>query len=184
MMRRDDEFAEYVGARLPSLRRFAYLLCQDWHRADDLVQAAITKLYLHWARARSVDNTDAYARAIVVREFLSERRTGWARLVSLRAGLPEAAASARDLDGALDVRAALAVLPPRQRATLVLRFYSDLSVDQTADVLGCSPGTVKSQTAKALATLRQVLEPGTGPPGEPEPAAARRIRFPEVSEHG
>src|ERR1700722_9545067 len=120
--RRDAEFTEYVSVRLPSLRRVAYLLCHDWNRADDLVQSAITKLYVHWGRARELDHTDAYARAIVVREFLSERRSGWAPRVSLDAALPDQPAAGADQDAALDVRSALARLPPGQRATLVLRF--------------------------------------------------------------
>ena len=68
--RRDDEFTKYVAARLGSLRRIAFLLCQDWQRADDFVQTAITRLYVHWARASSVEHTDAYVRTILVREFL------------------------------------------------------------------------------------------------------------------
>jgi RNA polymerase sigma-70 factor (sigma-E family) len=155
--RRDTEFADYMSARLPSLRRLALLLCQDWHRADDVVQAAMTMLYLHWPRAVAADNMDAYVRGIVVREFLRERQTGWARRVSLADPLPEATAPAGDHDGAIDLQAAVSALPPRQRAVLVLRFYCDLNVDQSADVLGCTAGTIKSQTAKALASLRQSL---------------------------
>lgn len=154
---RDAEFTEYVLARQAWLRRIAYLLCQDWQGADDLVQTAITSLYLHWGRARAMDSTDGYARAILVRAFLSERRSGWMRRVTLARQLPDAPAVLADLDGAMDVRGALAGLPPRQRATLVLRFYCDLNVDQAAHVLGCSTGTVKSQTAKALASLRRTL---------------------------
>jgi RNA polymerase sigma-70 factor (sigma-E family) len=159
--RRDEEFTQYVSARLSALRRLAFLLCQDWHRADDLVQAAITRLYVHWGRASTVDHTDAYTRTILVREFLGEQRSGWARRVSLHSATPELPVVALDSDVVLDVRAALAAIPPRQRATLVLRFYCDLSVDQTAELLGCSAGTVKSQTAKGLAALRGRL----GPPG-------------------
>lgn len=73
MSSRDDEYTAYVSARMTSLRRTAYMLCQDWHRADDLVQATITQLYVHWARA--ADHTDAYARTVLVREFLGERRS-------------------------------------------------------------------------------------------------------------
>ena len=83
MSSRDDEYTEYISARMMSLRRTAYLLCQDWHRADDLVQAAITKLYVHWSRARAADHIDAYARTVLVREFLGERRSAWARRVRL-----------------------------------------------------------------------------------------------------
>jgi RNA polymerase sigma-70 factor (sigma-E family) len=166
-VRRDAEYTEYVSARLAALRRVAYLLCHDWYRADDLVQAAITRLYLHWGRARTVEHRDAYARAVLVREFLEECRSSWVRRVTLHGQLPDVAGHVTDPAAALDVRTALAVLPPRQRATLVLRFYCDLNIDQTAQVLGCSPGTVKSQTAKGLAALRRVLEPaGTaGPDG-------------------
>jgi RNA polymerase sigma-70 factor (sigma-E family) len=164
--RRDDEFAEYVTSRLGSLRRVAYLLCQDWQRADDLVQAAITKLYVHWGRAGAVERTDAYTRTILVREFLIERRSGWARRVSLRPGVPDEAGPVSDIESLLDLRAAMTTLPARQRATLVLRFYCDMSVDQAAQVLGCSPGTVKSQTGKALESLRRVLEPGSSPARE------------------
>ena len=171
--RRDEDFTVYVQARLAWLRRVGYLLCQDWQRADDLVQTAITSLYVHWRRAAAMENVDGYARAILVRAFLSERRGGWARRVTLAGQLPDAPDLAPDPDAALDVRGALACLPPRQRATLVLRFYCDLNVDQTARVLGCSTGTVKSQTAKALAGLRRALEPGPGPaPAAPAPEPA------------
>jgi RNA polymerase sigma-70 factor (sigma-E family) len=154
---RDAEFADFVAARESSLRRLAILLCQDWHRADDLVQAAITKLYVHWPKAKAADSMDAYARAIVVREFLEERRSSWVRRVTLTSQLPDRPAGGTDQETSLDMQAALAGLPPRQRATLVLRFYCDLPVDQAAQVLGCTPGTVKSQTAKALNSLRIAL---------------------------
>jgi RNA polymerase sigma-70 factor (sigma-E family) len=164
--RRDAEFTEYVAARLTALRRVAYLLCWDWDRADDLVQGAITKLYVHWGRVRALDHADSYAKVILVREFLSDRRSGWARRVTLGAEVPDVPAVAADHDAALDVRSALAELPPGQRATIVLRFYCDLSVDQSAQVLGCSAGTVKSQTAKGLDSLRRALDrdsrPGAG----------------------
>lgn len=169
--RRDDDFTAYVQARLAWLRRVAYLLCQDWQRADDLVQTAITGLYVHWRRARTMESIDGYARTILVRAFLSERRGGWARRVTLVSPLPDRPGPAADADDILDVRAALAGLPPRQRATLVLRFYCDLNVEQSARILGCSAGTVKSQTAKALAALRRALEPGSG--ADPAGAAPR-----------
>jgi len=156
---RDAEFADFVATREASLRRLAVLLCQDWHRADDLVQAAITKLYVHWPKAKAADSMDAYVRAIVVREFLDERRSSWIRRVTLTSQLPDRPAPGIDPETAFDMQAAIASLPPRQRATLVLRFYCDLPVEQAAQVLGCTPGTVKSQTAKALNSLRVVLGP-------------------------
>jgi RNA polymerase sigma-70 factor (sigma-E family) len=147
-----------MSARMPSLRRLALLLCQDWHRADDLVQATLIKLYVHWAKAAGADNTDAYVRGMLVREFLSERHTGWARRVRLTNQLPEPASPHQDHDASLDLQTAVAALPPRQRAVLVLRFYCDLNVEQSAQVLGCTAGTVKSQTAKALERLRRALD--------------------------
>lgn len=158
---RDAEYTEYVLARLEWLRRVAYLLCQDWHGADDLVQATITRLFTHWGRARGVDNLDAYVRTILVRVYISERRSSWFRRVVLPGYHPDTAAAEHDADARLDVREALATLPPRQRATLVLRFYCDLPVEETADILGCTSGTVKSQTAKGLAALRRELTTAT-----------------------
>ena len=164
---RDDEYTAYVAARLSSLRRLAAVLCDDWQRADDLVQAALTKLYVRWSRVRAASHPDAYARTVLVREFIHERRSPWARWVSLTGEMTDAPAATVDHDAVLDLRAAVAALPARQRATLVLRFYCDLSVDQSAEILGCSAGTVKSQTAKALETVRRALttaqNPGTRP---------------------
>ncbi len=153
----DDEFTEFVAGRLGTLRRIGYLLCQDWQRADDLAQKAVTRLYARWDRARTLDHLDAYARAILVREFLAEQRSGWARRVTIGASLPDRPTTGHDPDAVLDMRAALAVLPASQRATIVLRFYCDLTVEQTADVLGCSAGTIKSNTSRAMQTLRQQL---------------------------
>jgi RNA polymerase sigma-70 factor (sigma-E family) len=170
--RRDDEFTEFVAARMPALRQLAYLLCQDVHDADDLVQVAITRLYVHWHRVRVMDLPEAYMRTILVREFLRQRRSGWARRVSLTGELPDRPGHGPDYDDAIDIGAAMAGLPPRQRATLVLRFFCDLTVDQVAEVLGCTAGTVKSQTSKGLSALRQALVPsasfgvfGTGAAG-------------------
>ncbi|WP_055590172.1 SigE family RNA polymerase sigma factor [Peterkaempfera griseoplana] len=156
---RETEFAEFAESRADWLRRVAYLLCSDWHRADDLVQETLTKLYVHWPRMRRVDNPDGYARTVLVNTFLAEQRSPWQRW---RARQPErtgteSAAPPADPESALDLRRALAALPPRQRATLVLRYYHDLTVEQTADALGCSSGNVKSQTSRGLQTLRRLL---------------------------
>jgi DNA-directed RNA polymerase specialized sigma24 family protein len=86
---RDAEYTEYVAARLSSLRRLAGVLCGDWQRADDLVQATLTKLYVHWPRVRAATHPDAYARAVLVRESIHERRLVWAKRVSLSGGLSE-----------------------------------------------------------------------------------------------
>ncbi|GAA3391647.1 SigE family RNA polymerase sigma factor [Cryptosporangium minutisporangium] len=167
-----DAYQRYVEARLGMFQRLAYMLCQDRTRADDLVQDALERLYLKWEKADDARNTDAYARTILVRVFLSERRTPWARRVVLVDRLPDsAAATGPDTVSAVAVRGALARLAPRQRAVLVLRYFSDLSVDEVAETLGCSPGTVKSQTSKGLATLRRAL-----PDFEAAPQSGLRTR--------
>jgi RNA polymerase sigma-70 factor (sigma-E family) len=159
---READYVAYVEGRQASLRRLAYLLCRDWHSADDLVQVTVTRLFTHWPRASRMDNIDAYVRTILVRAFLAERRSPWFRRVLLPGVPADRAATCADPDAVLDVREALAAIPPRQRATLVLRFYCDLDVEQAAIMLGCSPGTVKSQTSKGLAALRRMLEPAWG----------------------
>jgi RNA polymerase sigma factor (sigma-70 family) len=153
------EYVEYVERRLTWLRRVAFLLCRDAYAADDLVQVTATKLFAYWPQARRADNLDAYVRTILVRAFLRERSSAWGRRVVLSGALPDTPVYGADRDSALDVRDALLAVPPRQRATLVLRFYCDLDVEQAAVALGCSAGTVKSQTAKGLANMRRLLEP-------------------------
>ena len=163
--KRDADYLEYVTAKSPWLRRIAYLLCQDVHRADDLVQSAITKLYVSWPKVAKVQHPDAYARTILINCFLAEQRTSWWKRVSLRSEPEEAqvtaAAPVADPDLRLDLRAALAAIPPRQRTALVLRFYCDLSVQETAELMSCSVGNVKSQTSHGLANLPKHLDAGT-----------------------
>lgn len=146
-------FREFVSIRLDGLRRTAYLLCADWHTADDLVSVALVKLLRHWRRVSSMDNPDAYVRRILLRAWLDERRRPWRR-EHATALPPETAAARDDPESRLEIMDRLADLPPRRRAVLVLRFFCDLSVAETATLLGVSEGTVKSQTARALDTLR------------------------------
>lgn len=152
-----DEYVEFVTPRLGRLRALAYQLSGDWHGADDLVQITLTKTLLNWRRVRDAADIDTYVRAILVKAFLTERTLGWAR-VRLLAAVPDKPAPPGDgvEDRAL-VRAALARLPKRQRAVVALRFLCDLSVAETAEILDCSPGTVKSQTHHALVALRGAL---------------------------
>jgi RNA polymerase sigma-70 factor (sigma-E family) len=152
----DSEYTAYVVGRFDQMRRTAYLLCQDWHGADDVLQTTLTRLYVNWRRARAADNTDAYVNTMLARVFLADRRRGWARRVSLVAEPPDAPVE-HDHDQRLTVEQALRRLPAGHRAALVLRFYCDMSVEQTAEILGCATGTVKSKTARALAALRDVL---------------------------
>ncbi|SCG34361.1 SigE family RNA polymerase sigma factor [Micromonospora coxensis] len=153
----EQEYVDYVTARIPALRRLAYLLAGDEHRADDLVQQTITTLYVKWRHARAADRLDAYVRTMLVRTYINERRLAWTR-VRLFRDTPEPPPFE---DGGVEdrqvVRAALSRVPRRQQAVLVLRFYYDLPVDEVAGMLGCSSGTVKSQTSRGLATLRRLL---------------------------
>ena len=149
-------FRLFATSHRPALRQAAYLLCSDWHKADDLVQTALVKLYVAWPRVRDGQPPLAYAHQILVRCFLDEGRRPWRR-ESPGEVLERAAVTSDAAEDVLDLRAALAGLPRRQRATVLLRFWLDMSVTETADALGCSEGTVKSQTARALATLREQL---------------------------
>jgi RNA polymerase sigma-70 factor (sigma-E family) len=145
-----DRFTAYYTARYRPLRRTAYLLCGDWHEAEDLTQAAFVRLYLAWGRVR-VDGAHAYARRVLLNEFLGRRRRR-ERPVDTVPDRPDPAGGSPD--DRLDLSAALRAVPPRQRAVVVLRYWEGLSVDQTAAVLGVTPGTVKSQSARGLAALR------------------------------
>jgi RNA polymerase sigma-70 factor (sigma-E family) len=156
----EQEYVEFVTARIPALRRLAFSLCGDAHRGDDLVQQTITRLYLSWRRARAATSLDGYARTTLVRTYLDERRLAWARRVTLAPVVPDQAApDGADLDDRVLLRAALGKVPPRQRAVLVLRFVHDLPVEEVAEILRCSAGTVKSQTSHGLAALRRALGP-------------------------
>ena len=161
-MHLDDEaeFRQYITDRSYALRRTAYLMCGNWHQAEDLVQTAFLKLYRSWRKVQRLDNRDAYVRQVLVRALIDERRRGWLRERpfgtfpdDIAAVEPEIGPEVRD-----EMLAALAQVPARQRATLVLRFWEDQSVEQTAQALGCAVGTVKSQTARGLAALREALE--------------------------
>jgi RNA polymerase sigma-70 factor (sigma-E family) len=155
----DEEYGEFVEARYDALRRFGYLLCGDWHLTEDVVAAALTKLYLRWPRLIRGGNADAYVRRIVVTCLADERRRGFARRERPSERTPDrlVADHAAGTTDRLAAEQALASLPPRQRAAIVLRYWEDQSIEQTARLLGCSTGTVKSQCARGLATLRAQL---------------------------
>jgi RNA polymerase sigma-70 factor (sigma-E family) len=153
----ENEYIDYVRARLPQLQRTAYLLCGDTDRAQDIVQSTITTLYRHWRRARAADNIDGYVHRMLVHRFLDEKRLSWSRVL-LTTRIPEPVAPAqRSVEEQDAVHSALRALPPGQRAVLVLRFLCDLSIEQTAGALGCSAGNVKAQTSRGLAALRPLL---------------------------
>jgi RNA polymerase sigma-70 factor (sigma-E family) len=157
MTDRDTAFADYFAKRSDVMRRTAYLLCGDWHRAEDLVQVTFTKLYLAWWRVTRHESLDAYARQTLVRTYLSERRLGWFRKVHATGEPAETPVSDTGPEDRLVMLAALAKVAPGQRAVLVLRYWEDLSIDETARILKCSTGTVKSQAARGLQTLRDLV---------------------------
>ena len=146
-----DAFDAFARARMRELLRFAHVLTGDPHRAADLVQDALEKTLLSWDRIIRKDDPEGYVRRAIVNRHVSVwRRTRRERLVADTPDRPHEGARPHDDE----LWAALATLPPRQRAVLVLRYYEDLSEADTAAVLGCSVGTVKSQAFRALAKLR------------------------------
>jgi RNA polymerase sigma-70 factor (sigma-E family) len=154
----DAGFREFASARLDRIRHTAYLICGDWHTADDVVSTALLKLYKDWRRVSQVENLDAYLRRALVNAWLDDRRRPWRREKSV-SELPHRAVPAEDgsVNERLTVLQHLAALPPRQRAVIVLRFYCEVSVEETAQILQCSQSTVKTQTARALDTLRSSI---------------------------
>lgn len=156
--KRDEEFTVFAAGVTPSLMRSAYLLSLDRALADDLVQTALAKMYVAWPRLMRSGDLHAYAKRVVVTSFLDERRRPWRR-EHVTETLPERGA---DPYGAVDerdrLRRAVATLPPRQRAVVVLRVWDDLSVAETAAALGISEGGVKSQLSRAIGTLRAAME--------------------------
>ena len=158
---RDEEFRRYVLERRGELIRSATLLTAgDRHLAEDLVQSTLTQLYLAWPAFQRAANPAAYARRSLVNALVDEKRRPWRRREHTTADLPETVTPVPVSSTAAErVNLALAQLPTRMRAAVVLRYFHDLSVAETADALGCTQGTVKSQTARALDRLRLVLGP-------------------------
>ena len=161
----EADFRQFVAARSASLQRTAYLLVGDWAHAEDVLQTALTKTYVAWKRLGEIEAVEAYARRVLVTTATSWWRRRWhgERPTEI---MPERAAPDR-LDEQLERQEMwrhVLALPTRQRATLVLRYYEDLTEAETARVLGVAVGTVKSQTARALATLRaRLVEEGIEP---------------------
>ena len=154
MSRPEEEYREFVGSRAASLHRTAYLLCGDWHLANDLVQETFVLTFRHWRRVQRADNQNAYVKRILINEF----KRHWQRY----GGLPVAdndrlEVAVPDISDEVvnraDLLRALLTLPARQRATVVLRYLEGMSERETAAVMRCSEGTVKSQTARALTAL-------------------------------
>jgi RNA polymerase sigma-70 factor (sigma-E family) len=159
MRRRDEvEFTEFATAAVRRLRRTAYLMCGDWHRAEDAAQDALVRVYKAWNRLDHGGGLNTYAHKAVVSVVLDQAKNPWRRehVVEepVERSLPDAATT---IDDRLLVIQALGQLPARQRACVVLRYYADLSIEETAAVLGIGAGAVKSQSSRGLATLRHLL---------------------------
>ncbi len=160
MSRTEQEYREFVGSRAASLHRTAYLLCGDWHLADDLVQETFVQTFRHWRRVQRADSKNAYVKRILINEF----KRHWRRYSGLpvRADIDRPELAVPDVSDEVANRAdllrALLALPARQRATVVLRYLEGMSERETAAVMRCSEGTVKSQAARALNTLGGCLK--------------------------
>jgi len=165
----EREFVDYIAARSAAMGRTAHLLCGDWHRAEDLVQSVCVRLYAVWPRLKAREAVDGYVRKMLVRAYLNERRRPWRR-EQATAETPEVATSGGhgDVENRMVLLDALAGLPPKQRAVVVLRYWEDYSVEDAAAALGCSAGTVKSQASRALATLRERFDPAPASAGSTE----------------
>ncbi|PRY38892.1 SigE family RNA polymerase sigma factor [Umezawaea tangerina] len=151
----DAEFSRCYGEHVASLTTTAYLLCGDRHRAEDLAQSAFLALYVAWDRVDERERLGNYLRTLVLRRYLAQRRASWWRRERTTSEPPEPPAPPQGTgENRMVLWSAMGALSPRQRAVLVARFWLDLGVDDTARVLGCSTGTVKSQTTKALAALK------------------------------
>ena len=151
-----DEFVEFAEVASPRLRRTAFLLCGDWHTAEDLVQSALAKVFVSWRKIRRHDAAHSYATRTLMNCFLADRRRKRPVEV-LTDQIPDQAVAASAPETRMVLLKALATLPPKARAVVVLRYWSDLSVDEVAAVLGCSPGNVRSQSTRALSKLRVAL---------------------------
>ncbi|GIH14423.1 SigE family RNA polymerase sigma factor [Rugosimonospora africana] len=170
----DDEFADFVSVRYAELLRTAYLLTGGQHTAEDLLQTVLLKAMRRWGR---IDEPMAYLRRAMVNQSASRWRRIGRRSEFLTAAVPDRPAtgdSAEDVAARDELLTALGTLPARMRAVLVLRYWEDLSEQETASALGCSVGSVKSQASRGLARLRSVLRPET----EAHPRTTARLSAP------
>ena len=153
------DFSNQISRLQPGLHRQAYLLCGDWHEAEDLVQETALKLYRHWHRLRGTDDLGAYARTVLARTFVDARRALRWRRETITDLLPDVATH---LNGTTEARVMLApalrMLPRNQQAVIILRFWGGLTVKETSDLLQLPTGTITSNTYRALKTLRHCID--------------------------
>jgi RNA polymerase sigma-70 factor (sigma-E family) len=157
----EEDFADFARERQQQLYRTAYLLSGNRDRAQDLVQSTLVALLRSWNRAREAENPDAYARTVLIRVFLAERRKlrreAEIQVRALGGLTAQASAPETPSDLRVTILQALRSLPPKPRAMVILRYWEDLTVEQTAAALGCSEGNVKSQCSRSLDKLRTLL---------------------------
>jgi len=180
----EEEFTSFAEAASSRLRATAFLLCGDWHTAEDLAQITLTKVYAAWRRISSKDAVDAYARRTLLNSYLVHcRRVRRGEVLTGDVSLlAERQVQAQGPELKLALTDALATLPPKARAVVVLRYWEDMSVEQVAALLGCSTGNVKSQSARALARLRVLMDDALTEEGPvTAPAASATHREEEVS---
>jgi RNA polymerase sigma-70 factor (sigma-E family) len=163
-----DEFTEYVSGNAHRLKRVCYLLTGSDADAQDLLQTALAKLYLRWARVTALGSPDAYVRRVLVTTHRSNLRRHWRREVPTAVAVEtgDGGSGTSRADDRLVLQAALMQLSSRQRAVVVLRYYTDLSEQETAAALNCSTGTVKTLASRGLARLRTLLATTTDQHGE------------------
>lgn len=161
----EESFRVFARRQTPVMRRSAYLLCGDWHAADDLVQMALLKLFKAWPRIERQRTPTNYARKALLNCWLDEKRRPWRRHEQTEGEMPDVEHAGTDpslaherLHTHDELVAVLAEVPPRQRAVLVLRYFQQLSITETAAALGCSEGTVKSQANRGLTALRDAYQ--------------------------
>jgi RNA polymerase sigma-70 factor (sigma-E family) len=156
---RDEEFTAFVAARRIHLRRIAYAVCGDWHRADDLLQTSLVKLYVAWPRLHLDGREEAYTRQIIVRANIDESRRPWRRERAGLDGHDPVATPDLPLEERSALFDALQELPVMQRKVVVLRHWLGLSVEETARELGIATGSVKSHSSRGIGKLKATLAP-------------------------
>ena len=152
-----EEFIEFAAVEMVRLRRTAYLLCGDWHAAEDLTQIALTRTLLAWRRISKRENAHAYAHRTLVNAYLGQRQKRRSGEVPI-SSVPDIAGLPGNNDLRMVLLDALATLPPQARAIVVLRYWEDQSIEQVAETLRCSTSSVKAQSARGLQKLRGLLD--------------------------
>lgn len=154
----EADFRDFAAAYQHDLRRYAYLLCGDWHEAEDATQKGLIAVYMNWRKLDRDGRVRAYARVAVLNAVRDHRSSARYRREDHTGVIPETAVSdSYNLGDRENLLAALRALPLRMRAVVVLRYWEGLSVEETADALGCAPGNVKALASRGCAKLREAL---------------------------